>query len=265
MESRPIGVFDSGIGGLTVVKQIIKQLPFESIVYLGDTARVPYGTRGKDVIEEFALELTRFLLKKDVKCLVVSCNTITATCLEEIKKISNVPVIGVIEPAVDEALKITKNKKVGVIGTQATISSQAYEKKIKEKNPKIKVFSQSGSLFIPLIEEGFSNSEGARHIAREYLSWFDGTEIDTLILGCTHFPLMNKIIQEVMGPDVTLIDSAKPTVKVLKKLLEEKNLLRANSKPEFEILVTDAPERVYEVSQRFFKNRLPVKPKKVTL
>ncbi len=265
MDSRPIGVFDSGIGGLTVVKEIIKQLPNENIIYLGDTARVPYGTRGKDVIEQFALELAKYLIKKDVKFLVVSCNTISANCLEVIEKISPVPVLGVIDPAVEEALKITSNKRIGVIGTQATISSGVYEKELKNKDPKVKVYSQSGSLFVPLIEEGFSNSEAARQIARQYLSWFDGTNVDTLILGCTHFPLMNQIIQEVMGPDVTLIDSAKPTARVLKKILEEKHLEKAKSMPKYEILVTDAPDRVYEVSQRFFKNRLPVAPKKVVL
>lgn len=264
MDKRAIGVFDSGLGGLTVVKEIISILPNESIIYLGDTARVPYGTRSKEVIEKFAFELVDFLIKRDVKYLVVSCNTISSTCLDTIQKNSSVPVIGVVDPAVKEAVKTTKNKKIGVIGTNATIESGIYEKKLKDLDPSVEVFTQSGSLFVPLIEEGFSNHDAARQIAKSYLSRFDGTKIDTLILACTHFPLMIDIIQEIMGPGVVLVDSAKPTAKQLKKILEERNML-SDSNPVYEILVTDAPTRVYKVSKRFFGDKLPVKPKKVNL
>lgn len=265
MNSRPIGIFDSGIGGLTVFKEVLKELPGESIIYLGDTARVPYGTRSKEIIEEFAVELAEFLLKKNVKCLVVSCNTISSTCLEAVQKVCEVPVIGVVDPAIKEAIKTTENKKIGVIGTNATIESGIYERKIKEMDSSINIFSQAGSLFIPLIEEGFSSHEAARQIAKEYLKRFDGTDIDTLILACTHFPLMTDIISEVIGSNVILVDSAKPTAKELKKLLTEKDLLSDNLLPVYQIFVTDAPDRVYKVSQRFFGNKLPVKPKKVTL
>lgn len=265
MDNRPIGIFDSGIGGLTVFKEVIRELPNESIIYLGDTARVPYGTRSKEIIKKFAIELVDFLLKRKVKCLVVSCNTISSTCLPEIKKYAKIPIIGVIEPAVFEATQTTRNKKIGVIGTNATIDSGIYEKKIKELEPKIKVYTQQGSLLVPLIEEGFSSHSATRQIAKDYLSRFDGTKIDTLILGCTHFPLMTEIIAEIMGSDVTLVDSAKPTAKELKKLLEKNGMLNKDGKPKYEIFVTDAPDRVYEVSQRFFGNKLPVKPKKVSL
>ena len=265
MDNRPIGIFDSGIGGLTVFKEVLIELPNESIIYLGDTARVPYGTRSKDIIKKFALELVEFLIKKNVKCLVASCNTISSTCLEAIQKHSNIPILGVVDPAVKEAIRTSKNKRIGVIGTNATIESKIYEKKIKKIDPKSQVFTGSGSLFVPLIEEGLSNHSSTKKIAEDYLSRFDKTEIDTLILAFTHFPLMTEIIQEIMGKKVKLVDSAKPTARQLKEILKAKKMVRGESKkPEYEIFVTDAPDRVYKVAQRFFGNKLPVKPKKVT-
>lgn len=263
MNSNPIGVFDSGIGGLTVVKEIIKELPKESIVYLGDTARVPYGTRGKEVIKKFALELADFLLAKKVKFLVVACNTISSVCLEEIKKASLVPVLGVIEPVVDEALK-NKPGNIGVIGTVATISSKVYEKKIKSKNPKAKVLMKACSLFVPMAEEGLTNHPATKLIAKEYLKEFIG-KIDALILGCTHYPILKEIIEEVVGSKVTLIDSAKPTAKKLREILEEKRLLNNTKKNNHQFFVTDAPERVYKVAANFLGQTLNGKLRKVTL
>ena len=262
--NEPIGVFDSGIGGLTVVKEIINTLPNESIIYLGDTARVPYGTRGKAVITKFALELANYLINKKVKFLVVSCNTISATCLKSIVEISPVPVIGVIEPAVSLAIKISRNGRIGVIGTQATVDSKIYEKEIKKILPDAKVFTKSGSLFVPLVEEGLGNHFATWQIAKEYLSGFKSTGIDTLILGCTHFPLLKEVIQDIVGPEVTLVDSARPTAEVLKQKLEELNLLNEGNHF-IKILVTDAPSRVYKVAGNFFGNHLPVKPVKITL
>ena len=260
----PIGVFDSGIGGLTVVKEIINTLPNESIIYLGDTARVPYGTRGKAVIKKFALELAKYLISKKVKILVVSCNTISATCLKAITEISPVPVIGVVEPAVSLAVKTSKNQKIGVIGTQATVDSKIYEKEIKKILPEASVYTKSGSLFVPLVEEGLNNHFATWQIAKEYLDGFKSTGIDTLILGCTHFPLLTDVIQDIVGPDVTLVDSAKPTAGVLKQKLEELNLLNKGNHF-IKILVTDAPSRVNKVAGNFFGNHLPVKPAKITL
>lgn len=263
--SDPIGVFDSGIGGLTVVKEIIEVLPEEDIIYLGDTARVPYGTRGRAVIKKFALELANYLLKKKVKFLVVSCNTISATCLKAITEISPVPVIGVVEPAAALAIKTSRNQKIGVIGTQATVESKIYEKEIKKLSPKAKVITKAGSLFVPLVEEGLSGHFATWQIARDYLSGFRTSGIDTLILGCTHFPLLTEVIQDVVGPDVILIDSAKPTANTLKQKLEELNLLNKDNNPTYKILVTDAPKRVYKVAGAFFGNHLPTKPVKITL
>jgi len=241
MKNRPIGIFDSGIGGLTVAKEIIRLLPHESIIYIGDTARVPYGTRSNEIIAKFGIQLTDFLLKRNVKCLVVACNTISAVALEEIEKISKVPVLGVIKPAVSEALNTTKNKKIGVIGTYATINSRAYEKEIKKQNPDVEICSTGCPLFV--------KSSGA----------------DTLILGCTHYPILSGIVKKIMGPEVSLIDSAGPTAKQLQELLKARNLLADNRDPSYEFFVTDAPKRVLQVAGRFFGDTINGRLKKVSL
>lgn len=265
MNNNPIGVFDSGIGGLTVVKEILKELPNESIIYLGDTARVPYGTRSKEVITKFAIELTNFLLKRNVKCLVVACNTISAVALEEIEKICPVPVIGVVKSAVKKAVRITKNKKIGVIGTRGTIQSKAYALEIADIDPKVEVFSVSCPLFVSLVEEGLYQHKATRLVAEDYFKDFVGSDIDTLILGCTHYPLLYGIIAEIVGPSVTLIDPAKPAAEELKELLKEKNLINKKHKFKNEFFVTDAPDRVYNVARSFLGQALDGKLKKVIL
>lgn len=262
MNNNPIGIFDSGIGGLTVAKEIIAALPNESIIYLGDTARVPYGTRSKEIVTKFALELVEFLLERKVKCLVVACNTISALALEEIRKNSPVPVIGVIKSAVKKAVQVTKNKKIGVIGTPGTILSKAYEEEIRKSSPDIKVISVACPLFVPLAEEGLHNHQAAKLVAKDYLEDFTNN-VDTLILGCTHYPLLRETITEVVGEDITLIDSAKPTAEELKILLAENNLLSNNQNPYLEFFVTDAPVRVAQVAGKFFGSELKIK--KITL
>lgn len=263
--NSPIGVFDSGIGGLTVVKEIIRVLPDENIVYLGDTARVPYGTRSKEVITKFALELVDFLLKREVKCLVVACNTISASCLDEIIKISPVPVLGVVDPTIEFALKTTRNNKIGVIGTTGTINSQAYNKKILKGDSKIKVKVFACPLFVPIVEEGLNNYQATRLIAEEYLSILKNNGIDTLILGCTHYTVLRKVIQETIGDEVILVDSAMPTAEKLKQVLIENNLISKKKKPIYDFFVTDAPERVLKVASRFFGKTLDGNLKKITL
>lgn len=266
MKHAPIGIFDSGIGGLTVAKQIISLLPNENIIYLGDTARVPYGTRDKKTITQFSLQLVKFLLKQKIKVLVVACNTISATSLLEIKKLSPVPVIGVIDATVQEVLGDTKIRTIGVIGTRATINSKAYEKSIKEINIKVKIISQTCPLFVPLAEEGFINHPASKLIAGEYLKIYKNSKVDTLILGCTHYPILVKLIQRTVGKKIKLIDSALPTAKALKKLLQEKNLLNNGSKkPQLKFYVTDAPERVYKIANLFFDNKFPGKLEKVDI
>lgn len=264
MNNNPIGIFDSGIGGLTVTKEIVKKLPKESIIYLGDTARVPYGTRSKEVVTKFALELVTFLLKRKVKFLVVACNTISATCLEEIIKISPVPVLGVIEPTIDAAIEQSKSGKIGVIGTVGTISSGAYDRKIHGMNSKIEVIGAACPLFVPLAEEGLEKHQAAKLIAGEYLKVFKRKKIDTLILGCTHYPLLEKTIQTVIGKEVTIINSAKPTADKLEELLAEKSLF-SESSPKYEFYVTDAPERVLKVASRFFGKVLNGSLKQISL
>lgn len=265
MKNDPIGIFDSGIGGLTVVKEIMQALPNENLIYLGDTARVPYGTRDKDVITKFSLELTQFLLKKKVKMLVVACNTISATCLDKIEAISPVPVLGVIKPTVERAVGITKNKKIGVIGTRATVNSRVYENQTQALNNNIQTISQACPLFVPLAEEGLLTHPSTKLIAQEYLSKFKNNNIDTLILGCTHYPLLKIIIHETLGPDITLVDSAQPTAQELKKVLQKNNLLNTGNKPAITLYVTDAPERVYQTANLFFENKFPGTLEKVTL
>ncbi len=265
MNSNPIGVFDSGIGGLTVAREIVKQLPKESIIYLGDTARVPYGTRSKEVIIQFAKELAEFLLQKKVKCLVVACNTISAVALDAIEKFSSVPVIGVVRPAARNAVGVTKNKRIGVIGTQGTIRSKAYEQEIEKIDHSVKVFSVGCPLFVPLAEEGLDQHEATKLVAEDYLEEIVKSSIDTLILGCTHYPLLLETIAETVGKGVTLVDSAGPTTEELKKILTEKKLLSDSQSPTLEVLVTDAPEHVFRIASRFFGTNLSDKIKKITL
>lgn len=248
----PIGVFDSGIGGLTVVKEIVKELPNESIIYLGDTARIPYGTRSKRVIIKFALELTQFLLKKNIKCLVVACNTISANALEKIKKVSLVPVIDVIS-----ATKKIVTGKAGVIATAGTISSGAYASVAK--------FSQACPLFVSLAEEGMTSGLAVEEIARGYLSGLKKAKIDTLILGCTHYPLLRSVIAKTMGNKVKLIESGEPTAKKLREFLAQKGLLSEIIKPNYNFFFTDDPERVSKIAESFFGQKLPGKIIKIEL
>jgi glutamate racemase len=264
MDKRSIGVFDSGLGGLTVVKQIIQTLPNESIIYLGDTARVPYGPRDRVTITKFALELTKYLLKHDVKYLVVACNTISATCLDEIEVLSPVPVIGVIKPAAKLAAATTRNKKVGVIGTRATVSSGAYTREMRKIKEDIEVFAQPCPLFVPIIEEGLMQHPIAEIAVKEYLLELRDKNLDTLILGCTHYPMLREEIQRYMGREIILIDSAKPTAESLKEDLKQKGLLNTG-KPEYKIYLTDTPLIAKKVINIFFEGDPPAEARKIEL
>jgi glutamate racemase len=252
-KEKPIGVFDSGIGGLTVLKEIINALPDESTVYLGDTARVPYGIRSPETVIRYSYENARFLCSKDIKLLVVACNTASSVSLEFIRKNISVPVIGVIEPGAKAAVRITKNKKIGVIGTEATVKSNSYYKAIKNIDSNIEVYSLSCPLFVPLVEEGWTEGEIVTLIARRYLERLKGRGIDTLVLGCTHYPLLKKVIAEVMGEDVRLIDSAIEISHEVKILLQNLNLRREYNitKKRREFFVTDFPERFLKVGENF--------------
>ena len=206
-KEKPIGVFDSGIGGLTVVKRIASTLPTESIVYFGDTARVPYGSKSNPTVIEYGLQDARFLINKNVKAIVVACNTVSSVALEEIKKSFNVPVIGMIEPGAELAVKESNNKQIGVIGTRSTINNHAYLNAIKRLSPSATVFEKACPLFVPLAEEGWIKQQATYDIAEEYLKELREFEIDTLVLGCTHYPILSEVIQDVIGKEVKLIDS----------------------------------------------------------
>ena len=249
--NSPIGIFDSGIGGLTVFRAVSRILPGEDIIYLGDTARVPYGTRSSETIARYSFECTDFLIKKGVKILVVACNTVSAISLAGIRARVSVPVIGVIEPGARAALAATKNGRIGVIGTEATIRSSAYVKAIKALDERVDVFGLACPLFVPLAEEGWTDGEVARLVAERYLSSLREMEIDTIVLGCTHYPLLKKVIAEVMR-GVAIIDSAVETAKTLKIVLDEGPLFSTcGSAGRHKFFVTDSAEKFRAIGSRF--------------
>jgi len=228
MDNRPIGIFDSGLGGLTVLKEVMELLPGESMVYFGDSGRTPYGTKSKETIIKYTLQNIRFLMNQDIKMIVIACNTVSAYSLEMVKSNFDIPVIEVIRPGASTGIKNTKNKKIGVIGTTATINSRAYEKAITRIDNTIKVFSRACPLFVPLVEEGpeWWENDITYRIAIEYLSPLKQAGIDTLILGCTHYPLLQKIISRVMGDEVKLVSSAFEVAKVVRSIIKENNIAR---------------------------------------
>jgi glutamate racemase len=239
---KPIGVFDSGVGGLTVVKELIAQLPGEDLVYFGDTARVPYGIKSQETVIKFSIENILFLLKQDVKLICVACNTVSSFALPAIKNHFKVPIVGVITPAVREAVYATQNKKIGVIGTRGTIRSRAYENEIKHLDPKIKVTALSCPLFVPFAEEGLLKGSAVLEVARNYLKPLKEARVDTVILGCTHYPLLKPVIRQVLGKDIKLIDSAKQVAIEVKRILSAENILSRSRKGKRRFYVSDNPE-----------------------
>ncbi len=249
---KAIGIFDSGIGGLTVLKEVVAALPEESTIYLGDTARVPYGIRSAETVTRYSFENTHFLLSQEIKLLVVACNTASAVSLDAIKKEFPLPVIGVLDPGARAAASATKTKRVAVIGTEATIGSGAYEKAIRALAPGIEVKSLACPLFVPLVEEGWTDNDVTELVAGKYLAPLRDAGIDTLVLGCTHYPLLKSVIGRIMGPGVTLIDSATETAKEVKDVLD-KLKWRVNGGGESlrKYYVTDTPARFEKIGKRF--------------
>jgi glutamate racemase len=250
LNRNPIGIFDSGIGGLTVFKEISSILPLEDIVYLGDTARVPYGIRSAETVARYSFECTDFLMKEQIKVLVVACNTVSAISLSEIRERVSIPVIGVIQPGAKAAQQATRNKRVGVIGTEATIRSSAYSKAIKALDESIEVFGLACPLFVPLVEEGWTEGEIARLVAEKYLSSLKDSGIDTIVLGCTHYPLLKNVIKEVMN-GVSIIDSAVETGKALKSVLGDGPLHKTSGTGTHRFFVTDSTAKFVSVGERF--------------
>src|SRR4030042_1313312 len=256
-KDRPIGVFDSGIGGLTVLKEIIKELPNEGTIYLGDTARVPYGIRSQETIIRYSFENTKFLFSRDIKLLVIACNTASSISLDAIKNRISIPVIGGMEPGAKAAVKATRNKKVGVIGTEATVRSNSYTKAIKAIDGSIEVFGLSCPLFVPLVEEGWTEGNIVTLIAQQYLKEIKDKGIDTVVLGCTHYPLLKKVIAGVMGKGIRLIDSAVETSHEIKTMLDVIDLNRKQKgMPLREFYVTDSPERFLKVGGNFLGQKI---------
>jgi glutamate racemase len=246
----PIGVFDSGLGGLTVLHAIRELLPRENLLYLGDTARIPYGTRSAETVRRYAGEMCDLIAERGVKALVIACNTVSAVALEAMVERYDVPVIGVIEPGAAEASRLSRSKRIGVIATEATIRSGAYTRALRALDPKIEVYTRACPLFVPLVEEGWVDNDVARRAASIYLTSLRQSGIDTLMLGCTHYPLLRGLIAEIMGPKVKLVDSA-PTARALQALLRKRRLERRSGRGSMSFFVTDAPERFIQVGGRF--------------
>lgn len=244
MNNAPIGVFDSGVGGLTVAGEIMRQLPNESIVYFGDTARVPYGSKSKDTVIAYSRQIVRFLQSKDVKAIVVACNTASAFALDTVSCEVDIPVIGVIEPGALAANEATHNGRIGIIATEGTISSGTYVKVLGKLNPSLQVFSKACPLFVPLVEEGLLYDSVTLEIADRYLYDLLSYDIDTLVLGCTHYPLIRRTIQKVVGDNVTLVNPAYETAKELDHVLNERGILSDSTViPVHKFYVSDSVDR----------------------
>lgn len=224
-KDAPIGVFDSGVGGLTVVREIMRQIPNEKIIYFGDTARVPYGSKSQDTVTRYSEQIVRFLRTFDVKTIVVACNTASAYALDALEKELDIPIIGVVKPGAKVASEVTKNGKIGVIATEATIGSQIYTQYIQELNRNVTIYGKACPLFVPLVEEGLLQDPVTDEIARRYLTELIDIDIDTLILGCTHYPLIRSTLGRIVGDQVTLVNPAYETALELKATLEKYNML----------------------------------------
>ncbi len=254
----PIGIFDSGLGGLTVLKEIRAQLPRESVVYLGDTARVPYGPKSPETVTRFALDAALFLLRKGVKLLVVACNTSSAMALETLRATLRVPVIGVIEPGVRSALAGAQTGRIGVIGTVGTIASRVYQRGIRELLPDAQIHATACPLFVPLVEEGWIDHPVTRLVAEEYLCGMRESGVDALVLGCTHYPVLKGVIREVMGANTRLIDSAEEVAAEVGRVLADMNLASPSRGPaETGFFATDVPERMADQGERIWGTRIP--------
>lgn len=256
MDQRPIGIFDSGLGGLTVVKEVMKELPNESIVYFGDTARIPYGSKSKETVIRYSRQIIRFLLTKNIKLIIIACNTASATALLQMRKEFDIPIVGVVLPGAKMAVETSKNKKVGIIATSTTVRSDAYGRVIRSLDQDIEIFSKACPLLVPLVEEGWVTNEVSHLALKEYLKPLQKEEIDSLVLGCTHYPLLIDSIKEVVGSKVILVNPAEETAKETKSILQEKNLMNTHEKAFYEYYVSDDPEHFIEMGSVFLKREI---------
>ncbi len=256
MKKEGIGVFDSGLGGLTVLKKLVDVLPGEDFIYVGDTKRVPYGIREEEEIRTFAFEIVDFLKSKNVKAIVIACNTVTSLAIEDIRKAVDIPVIGVIEPGVNRALKLTENKKVGVIGTDGTINSKSYDRTFWEKSQDIDVRGVACPSFVEMVEAGNISSKAVEAAGRKYMDEFKDFDLDTLILGCTHFPVIEEGIKSLIGP-VNIIDPALETAKLTRKILEEKMLINPRTtRGSQDFFVTGDSQSFREMGEKILEGKI---------
>jgi glutamate racemase len=253
---KPIGVFDSGIGGLSVVKELKRLLPNEDIIYFGDTARLPYGTKSKETVVRFSCEIVRFLTRFKIKLGVVACHTASSFSLPTLRRHFPIPMVGVVQPGARQALTLTRTGRIGVLGTRATIQSGSYEKEIKRLDRRVKVFSQSCPLFVPLVEEGHFNGDITTRIAEQYLAPMARAGVDTVILGCTHYPLLKEVIGSIFGKRVKLVDSAQAVAWQVRDLLEAQNLLANGGDGSTRYFVSDEPRHFVKIGSFFLKDRI---------
>ena len=257
MNSKPIGVFDSGIGGLTVVRALARRLPHENVVYFGDTARVPYGPKSPQVVREYSAQDADFLLSKDVKMVVIACNTVSSVALDVVQKHAKLPVVGVILPGAMAAVSATTKKRVGVIGTRATINSNAYTHAVRQLDGEVQIFARECPLFVPLAEEGWIDHKVTDAVAKEYLFPFRHEKIDTLILGCTHYPILRNAIASAMDEHVKLIDSGEAAAGEVERVLDQHGLRNpSNDRANLQFYVSDIPAKFAEVGERFLGQKM---------
>lgn len=257
-KSHAIGLFDSGVGGLTVMQELIHALPNERFIYFGDTARVPYGNKSQETIVRYSIENTISLLEKNIKFLVVACNTASALALPKLRKLFNIPMLGVIEPGAIKAAAVTQNQRIAVLGTRGTIQSGAYQAAIRQILPEALIFPVACPLFVPLVEEQWLDHSATHLIVQEYLAPLHNQDIDTVLLGCTHYPLLKQAIQQVMGEGVTIVDSASTCAEQVKELLQKGNLLTSERKGCCEYYASDDPEKFRILGERLFGRPLEV-------
>jgi glutamate racemase len=244
--NAPIGVFDSGIGGLTVVREIMRQIPNETIVYFGDTARVPYGNKSKETIITYSRQIVKFLQTQEVKAIVIACNTASAFALETIASEVSIPIIGVVKPGARVAAEATQNGNIGIIGTEGTIGSRIYNQYLSEMNPSVNVYGKACPLFVPLVEEGWLRDPVTVEVAKRYMSELQGKGIDTLVLGCTHYPLIRHVISSIVGDEVTLVNPAYETARTLKEVLESSGIESITPATNHKFYVSDGAEKFKE-------------------
>ena len=251
-DPRPIGMFDSGLGGLTVMKQLVRALPNEHVIYFGDTARIPYGSKSRETVVRYSIENSIFLIEKEIKVLVVACNTATSHALDKLRNIFSLPVVGVVDPGAEHAVNVTAHGRIAVLGTKGTILSQAYQKAILLRAPHATVVPIACPLFVHLVEEGCIDHPAAGLVVQEYLKPLKGQNIDTILLGCTHYPLLTDLIRKEMGPDVAIVDSATSCAEKVATLLGENHLKNgAAASPTYQYFVSDDPAKFQSLGQAF--------------